>query len=178
MINYLRACPLPKAKERMDELAKLDPETVKRASTLFFPLGAGTPPTAATTDKPAEGTTTPAAAAEAKSAADAKPAANAKTPATAPAVSSKPAEAAPTEKKPAAEAGAVLTPAVSPSVDSSKTEPATAGAATTVRLSKDANAPPQEEDRSVGVFVGLAAAAAVLSCAFWIILKGGQHAAG
>ena len=81
VINYLRACPLPKAKERIDELAKLDPETVKRASTLFFPLGAGTPPTAATTDKPAEGTTTPAAAAEAKSAADAKPAANAKTPA-------------------------------------------------------------------------------------------------
>ena len=27
VINYLRACPLPKAKEKIDELAKIDPET-------------------------------------------------------------------------------------------------------------------------------------------------------
>ena len=39
VINYLRACPLPEAKERIDELAKLDPETVKRANS-FFPLAA------------------------------------------------------------------------------------------------------------------------------------------
>ena len=40
VINYLRACPLPKAKERIDELAKLDPETVKRANS-FFPFAGG-----------------------------------------------------------------------------------------------------------------------------------------
>ena len=65
VINYLRACPLPQAKERIDELAKLDPETVKRASTLFFPLGAGS----TSGDKPAE-TTPPAVAGDGKPAAD------------------------------------------------------------------------------------------------------------
>jgi hypothetical protein len=37
VINYLRACPLPEAKERIKELSEIDPEAVKRAQT-FFPF--------------------------------------------------------------------------------------------------------------------------------------------
>lgn len=36
VVNYLRACPLPKAKKVMAELEKLDPKTFKRARA-FFP---------------------------------------------------------------------------------------------------------------------------------------------
>lgn len=43
VINYLRACPLPEAKQHIVELAKVDPEAVKRASQ-FFPLGGAAPP--------------------------------------------------------------------------------------------------------------------------------------
>ncbi|HEX4149339.1 MAG TPA: hypothetical protein VHY20_10140, partial [Pirellulales bacterium] len=59
VVNYLRACPLPEAKKHIEELAKIDPEAVKRASQ-FFPIGAGTPPAGAqrpkkdSEDKPAE----------------------------------------------------------------------------------------------------------------------------
>ena len=35
IINYLRVCPLPEAKQRLAELEKLDPETVQRAITMF-----------------------------------------------------------------------------------------------------------------------------------------------
>ena len=51
------------------------------------------------------------------------------------------------------------------------------GAAVAPRLSKDARTEMPQEDRSVGVFAGLSAAAVLLGCAFWIILKGGQHEA-
>ena len=37
VINYLRACPLPEAKEKLIELEKIDPSSVKRAKT-FFPI--------------------------------------------------------------------------------------------------------------------------------------------
>ncbi len=37
VVNFLRACPLPEAKERLVELEKIDPKAVKRAST-FFPI--------------------------------------------------------------------------------------------------------------------------------------------
>lgn len=37
VVNYLRACPLPEAKERLVELEKVDPKAVKRAAT-FFPI--------------------------------------------------------------------------------------------------------------------------------------------
>lgn len=40
VINYLRACPLPAAKKHLEELAKLDPESMQRANS-FFPLGGG-----------------------------------------------------------------------------------------------------------------------------------------
>src|SRR5262249_19320015 len=55
VINFLRACPLPKAKEHLEELAKLDPESMKRAST-FYPFAGGTPAAkpAETTDKDQE----------------------------------------------------------------------------------------------------------------------------
>ena len=37
VVNYLRACPLPEAKEKLTELEKIDPKAVKRAAT-FFPI--------------------------------------------------------------------------------------------------------------------------------------------
>ncbi|HQU44087.1 MAG TPA: hypothetical protein PK867_14805 [Pirellulales bacterium] len=42
VVNYLRACPKPEAKAYLAELAKLDPESVKRANS-FFPFGAAAP---------------------------------------------------------------------------------------------------------------------------------------
>ena len=38
IVNYMRACPLPKAKPYLAEFNKIDPKAVKRASG-FFPLG-------------------------------------------------------------------------------------------------------------------------------------------
>ncbi len=43
VVNYLRACPLPVARQYIDELAKIDPEAVKR-SNQFFSLAAPKPP--------------------------------------------------------------------------------------------------------------------------------------
>ena len=40
VVNYLRACPLPKAKDHIKELEILDPESVKRALN-FFPSPTG-----------------------------------------------------------------------------------------------------------------------------------------
>lgn len=42
VINYLRSCPLPKAKELLAECEKIDPAAVKRANT-FFPTGPAAP---------------------------------------------------------------------------------------------------------------------------------------
>jgi hypothetical protein len=42
VINYLRACPLPEAKVHLDELAKIDPDAVKRAS--YYLPQAAVPP--------------------------------------------------------------------------------------------------------------------------------------
>ncbi|MGD9644349.1 MAG: hypothetical protein AB7U73_01470, partial [Pirellulales bacterium] len=39
VIHFLKACPLPEAKAQIDELAKIDPDAVKRANS-FFPLAA------------------------------------------------------------------------------------------------------------------------------------------
>jgi hypothetical protein len=38
VINYLRACPLPKAKEYIAELRKIDPKAVRQSETLY-PIG-------------------------------------------------------------------------------------------------------------------------------------------
>ncbi|QDT08055.1 hypothetical protein K227x_64850 [Rubripirellula lacrimiformis] len=35
VVNYLRACPLPKAQEALEKLEKIDPQSVKRANTFF-----------------------------------------------------------------------------------------------------------------------------------------------
>ncbi len=40
VINYLRACPKPEARDTIRELEKVDPDAVKRANT-FFPFGGG-----------------------------------------------------------------------------------------------------------------------------------------
>jgi hypothetical protein len=42
VINYLRVCPLPKAKELLKECEKIDPAAVKRANT-FFPASPAAP---------------------------------------------------------------------------------------------------------------------------------------
>lgn len=42
VVNYLRACPEPAAKDYLVELEQIDPEAVKRA-TSFFPFGGGGP---------------------------------------------------------------------------------------------------------------------------------------
>ena len=54
VVNYLRACPLPKAKELLKECEKIDPQSVKRANTFFpAPSAAPTPsPDKATRAKP------------------------------------------------------------------------------------------------------------------------------
>ncbi|MBX9790943.1 MAG: hypothetical protein K2Y37_18650 [Pirellulales bacterium] len=59
VIHFLKACPLPEAKAHIDELAKIDPDAVKRANS-FFPLAAPKvpPPSEATTDA-ASGATAP-----------------------------------------------------------------------------------------------------------------------
>lgn len=46
VVNYLRACPLPEAQAKLDELAKIDPDAVRRAA-LFFPNAGATPPPSA-----------------------------------------------------------------------------------------------------------------------------------
>jgi hypothetical protein len=56
VINFLRACPLPEAKEHLAELEKIDPAAVKRAN-MFFPGGGGTP---APTDNKASDAGSPA----------------------------------------------------------------------------------------------------------------------
>jgi hypothetical protein len=43
VVNYLRVCPLPKAKELLKECEKIDPQAVKRANT-FFPATPNTQP--------------------------------------------------------------------------------------------------------------------------------------
>jgi hypothetical protein len=57
VINYLRACPLPKAKQYIEELALLDPDAVKKANS-FFPSPAAAP--AASDKTPAAGDKKPA----------------------------------------------------------------------------------------------------------------------
>lgn len=57
IINYLRMCPRPEAKEHLAELAKMDPESFQRAES-FFPLSGGN--TAASAAPAAAGVPAPA----------------------------------------------------------------------------------------------------------------------
>ncbi|MEX0675470.1 MAG: hypothetical protein WD063_00245 [Pirellulales bacterium] len=167
VINYLRACPLPAAKQRIDELAKIDPESIKRANS-FFPLGAAPVAATAGANKPAEnqtdkkadsqtGASEPAAAAGASSQSPAETAAGQDAPATS-------TDENKTSKGPAAPA----------SVEPSAGKPA---AILSGRPAEDSAAPGPPAS-SLPVFGGLAAAAVLLGCAFWAILKGGQRAPG
>lgn len=53
VVNFLRACPLPEAQTYLSELAEIDPDAVKRASS-FLPLAAEpTPPPAPAPSAPA-----------------------------------------------------------------------------------------------------------------------------
>ena len=52
VVQFLRACPEPKAKEYIDELAKIDPDAVKRA-TNYLALPGASGPAVATTAAPA-----------------------------------------------------------------------------------------------------------------------------
>jgi hypothetical protein len=180
VVNYLRACPLPEAKTKLDELAKIDPETLKRANS-FFPF-AGTPAAAAVPakEKPAntaadENTPKPPAPVAAdtdKEPTSAKPATAAKQPAEAPKTEAKTekAQAGKKEDKPAPSAGASL-----PS-DKQSTVASTTTAALPPPFAKDAAPIPAPPVSSVSVFAGLGAAAVLLSGAFWGILRGGQAA--
>ncbi len=106
VVNYLRACPKPEAKKHLEELAKIDPDAVKRANS-FFPLGAAAKPKAA--DKPAE-----AKAAGDKASASEKSGAEESSTAKSNAAKSsaeKPAKPAGAKAVPPAKAGARLTPA-------------------------------------------------------------------
>lgn len=179
VVNYLRACPLPEAKTKLDELAKLDPETVKRANS-FFPF-AGTPAAAAVpakekpVDTAADDNTpkppAPVAADTDKEPVSAKPATAAKQPAEAPKTEAKTekAQAGKKEDKPAPSAGASL-PSDKQSTVASTT------AALLPPFAKDAAPIPAPPASSLGVFAGLGAAAVLLSGAFWAILRGGQAA--
>ncbi|HWC88057.1 MAG TPA: hypothetical protein VG433_00315, partial [Pirellulales bacterium] len=80
VISYLQACPLPKAKQYIAELAQIDPDAVKRANS-FFPLNAASAPSASAADaKPdaaaadAADSAQPAGTAPAEGSASAKPA--------------------------------------------------------------------------------------------------------
>jgi len=61
VVNYLRACPLPEAKKHLEELAKIDPESIERANS-FFPFGgaATAPGTKPEGEKPADKPAPPA----------------------------------------------------------------------------------------------------------------------
>jgi hypothetical protein len=64
VIQYLRACPLPEAEERLDELAQIDPEAVKRAN-FFVPLGRPNPVPPPSSDQPGQASGGSAAAGDA-----------------------------------------------------------------------------------------------------------------
>lgn len=155
VINYLRACPLPKAKTAIDELAKIDPESVKRASTFFPVAGAAAAPAA----------TTPPAANQAAASSE-----SSKSP---PAAANSAASGAAKKDEPKA-AGAKPTnqPAAkgdSPAKKSARVDQ-TEEAKPVLALATDTVLPSR-----LPVVGGLAAVALLFGCAFWAILKGGQH---
>ena len=54
VINYLRVCPLPEAKDKIEELRQIDPDAVKRASSSLLLLGGGKGNTGGTVKRPAD----------------------------------------------------------------------------------------------------------------------------
>lgn len=141
VIKYLKECPLPEAKQHIDELAKIDPKVVQQANSFFPLLGAPAPPAAAAAPTDAAKTETTDAAAPATEAAPAEapaaPAETAQAPAEAPAAP--PAEAQATTETPAA---AVETPAAEapPAAESEKSEAAKVAEAVSILETKSPNA--------------------------------------
>jgi hypothetical protein len=166
VINYLRACPNPEAAAKIEELAKIDPDAIKRANS-FFPLGAAAGGAPAADDKSKEGEAKkeePAAAAKADESPEK-------------ATETKTSDAQPEEAKgPSAEKSSSFRP--SPPTTrpgSSPTDPTTMLAG---RLAPGVAAVPGPPARTMPVLFGMAGAAFVLACAFWALLKGGQRVAG
>lgn len=145
VINYLRACPLPQAKERIDELAKIDPDAVNRASTLFFPLGAASSQSTTATGQP-------------------------------PAIDKSATAAPATDKAQPAGQPATTSTAGTPAA-SEKPQPAAGQPAKSGSPSETLPAPLASTNNSL-IYTGIGVAAVLLACAFWVILKGGQHATG
>lgn len=176
VINYLRACPLPEAKQRIDELAKIDPESIKRANS-FFPFGTAAAPATAKADKPAEkqadeqaetqtGTSEPGADAGASS----------QPPAAAAGGQTESSKNTDAEKNPNEQTRSSLAPpSRATTVELSEGKPQAVLAGGLVEAGADAPGPPAS---SLPIFGGLAATAVLLGCAFWAILKGGQRAGG
>ncbi len=54
VVNYLRVCPLPEAKDKIEELRKIDPDSVKRASSSLLLLGGGKGNTGGKVNRPAD----------------------------------------------------------------------------------------------------------------------------
>ena len=77
VVNYLRVCPLPKAKEYLAELAKIDPKSVKQAETFFPQLKPADPNAAQRPTEAKPGTSGKSAQAGPNSARGAAPAAGA-----------------------------------------------------------------------------------------------------
>lgn len=125
VITYLRACPLPKAKEYVAELAKIDPGAVERANS-FYPLAA-------------TGTATSA-------------------------------------EKPAGTPDTKNDKAATPPITAANLSGGSTGAVASNSSADSSTPSPALPPSNVPIFVGLAAAAAMLTCAFWAILKGGQSA--
>jgi hypothetical protein len=185
VINYLRACPLPEAKSRIDELAKIDPETIKRANS-FFPFGAAAAPAAV-----APATVAPATAdtrqpadkdSEAKTEAkqDSPKPADAKGAAVEPTADASTGQAEATKitgKQKTSGDRAPSSAAPAPDADTGRL-PARRGAAVLTGPLADDAAAPGPPPSSVPVLGGLAAAAVLLGFAFWAILKGGQRVGG
>ncbi len=167
VINYLRACPNPEAAAKIEELAKIDPDAIKRANS-FFPLGAAAGGAPAADDKSKEGEAKkeePAAAVKTeetpeKKTSDAQPAA-AKGPSANSSTSFRPSPP--------------ITPAPTTRPGSSPTDPTTMLAG---RLAPGVAAVPGPPVRTMPVLLGMAGAAFVLACAFWALLKGGQRVTG
>ena len=181
VVQFLKACPLPKAQEHIDELAKIDPDSVKRAS-FFVPLGSGAATAQAKpalvpapeeksekkTEKPAEGTDSATVAAAAKPATDtAKPETETAKPA---ADTAKPEnetadKATQGDEKPAASVAAA--PNAAPPGDSPKATSTSAAA----------SAAAENEENSLWIiFVPLGVGIALLVLLL-IIVRGSGHAA-
>ncbi len=161
VINYLRACPQPEAKQKIDELAKIDPESIKRANS-FFPLGAAAAGTTAGANKSEE---KPTDSEDSKINASPAPAGAANS------------GQAPTEKKtssaPNTQSSATPQPRVR-GIEVSEAKPS----AILGHLAPAAAAVPGPPVRSLPVMVGMIVSALVLAVAFWGILKGGQRSVG